>query len=231
MNWWHMSHVYCCHKIYSRNEDIFFYINISNDYQRMLIEDTKSCVDHDGDWRSINKSLAVMNHTSEKSKWKTWYRGIRCDREGKVNDWVQDIDHVMNIYITLSVNIHWIKKSRWRGQEEKSWYHKSKKSIVAGSRQSCLSQDHLDALKLRQRWKAAQRRIKLTRSSLFLCVLFLSWVYVIVLLRGMQHSDLDKTKVIKIQTDSMSDVRKPNFKSVLNSVLPVKPVRHIGQIG
>jgi hypothetical protein len=37
----------------------------------------------------------------------------------------------------------------------------------------------------------------------------------------MQHGDLDKTKVLKIQRDSMSDVRKPNFKSVLKSVIPV----------
>jgi hypothetical protein len=34
----------------------------------MLIEDTKSNVNHDGDLRRINKNLAAMNHTSEKSK-------------------------------------------------------------------------------------------------------------------------------------------------------------------
>jgi hypothetical protein len=47
----------------------------------------------------------------------------------------------------------------------------------------------------------------------------------------MQHGDLDKTKVLKTQRDSMSDVRKPNFKSVLKSVIPVRPVLHIGQTG
>jgi len=47
----------------------------------------------------------------------------------------------------------------------------------------------------------------------------------------MQHGDLDKTKVLKIQRDSMSDVRKPNSKSVLKSVLPVRPVLHTGQTG
>jgi hypothetical protein len=45
----------------------------------------------------------------------------------------------------------------------------------------------------------------------------------------MQHDDLDKTKVLKTQIDSMSDVRKPNFKSVLKSVIPVRPVLNIGQ--
>jgi hypothetical protein len=37
----------------------------------------------------------------------------------------------------------------------------------------------------------------------------------------MQHGDLDKTKVLKTQRDSMSDVRKPNSKSVLKSVILV----------
>jgi hypothetical protein len=40
----------------------------------------------------------------------------------------------------------------------------------------------------------------------------------------MQHGDLDKTKVLKTQRDSMSDVRKSNSKSVLKSVLPVRPI-------
>jgi hypothetical protein len=44
-----MSDVYHCHKIYSRHDDAFFYISISKDYQHMLIEDAKSCVNHDGD--------------------------------------------------------------------------------------------------------------------------------------------------------------------------------------
>jgi hypothetical protein len=34
----------------------------------MLIEDIKSRVNHDDDLRRINKDLAVMNHTLEKSK-------------------------------------------------------------------------------------------------------------------------------------------------------------------
>jgi hypothetical protein len=37
----------------------------------------------------------------------------------------------------------------------------------------------------------------------------------------MQHGDLDKTKVLKTQRDSISDVRKLNSKSVLKSVIPV----------
>jgi hypothetical protein len=44
-----MPPVYCYHERYSRHEDIFIYINIAKNYQRKLIEDTKSCVDHDGD--------------------------------------------------------------------------------------------------------------------------------------------------------------------------------------
>jgi hypothetical protein len=44
-----MPHVYWCHKIYSRHEGVFIYINIVKNYQRKLIEDIKSCVDHDGD--------------------------------------------------------------------------------------------------------------------------------------------------------------------------------------
>jgi hypothetical protein len=43
----------------------------------------------------------------------------------------------------------------------------------------------------------------------------------------MQHGDLDKTKVLKTHRDSKSDVRKPNSKSVLNSVLPVRSVRPV----
>jgi hypothetical protein len=33
------------------------------------------------------------------------------------------------------------------------------------------------------------------------------------------------TKVLKIQRDAKSDVRKPNFNSVLNYVLPVRPIQ------
>jgi hypothetical protein len=40
----------------------------------------------------------------------------------------------------------------------------------------------------------------------------------------MQHGDLDKTKVLKTQRDSMSDVSKQNSKSVLKFVIPVRPV-------
>jgi hypothetical protein len=112
---------------------------IDMDFQRKLIEDTKSNEDHDSDWRRINRGLVAMNHTSEKSKWKTWRRGTGCDEEGKVNSWVQDINHAMKTYKALSVDICWIKKSRRHGQEETSWLHKSKKFIISGSRQSCSS--------------------------------------------------------------------------------------------
>jgi hypothetical protein len=45
----------------------------------------------------------------------------------------------------------------------------------------------------------------------------------------MQHGDLDKTKVLKTQRDSMSDVSKPNSKSVLKFVIPVRLVMNTGQ--
>jgi hypothetical protein len=47
----------------------------------------------------------------------------------------------------------------------------------------------------------------------------------------MQYGDLDKIKVLKTQRDSMSDVRKPNSKSTLKSVIPVRLVLHTGQTG
>jgi hypothetical protein len=47
--------------------------------------------------------------------------------------------------------------------------------------------------------------------------------------RGVQQGDLDKTKVHKTQRDSKSDVRKPNSKRVLKSILPIRPVLHTGQ--
>jgi hypothetical protein len=46
----------------------------------------------------------------------------------------------------------------------------------------------------------------------------------------MQHGDLDKTEVIKTKIVCMSDVRKPNFKSVLKSVTPVRLIRHIQEL-
>jgi hypothetical protein len=47
----------------------------------------------------------------------------------------------------------------------------------------------------------------------------------------MKHGDLDKTKVLETQRDFMSDVKKPNSKSVLKSAIPVGPVLHTGQTG
>jgi hypothetical protein len=48
-------------------------------------------------------------------------------------------------------------------------------------------------------------------------------------IKRMQHGDLDKIKVLKI--DSKSNVKKPNSKSVLKSVLPVRSVLHTSQTG
>jgi hypothetical protein len=44
-----MSHVNCHHKINSRHEDVFIYINVTKNYLLKLIEDTKRRVNHDGD--------------------------------------------------------------------------------------------------------------------------------------------------------------------------------------
>jgi hypothetical protein len=76
-----MPHICCRHKIYSRYEDVFIYLNIVKNYQRKLFKSKKSRVNHDGDLRRINKDLAAMNHTSEKSKHESWYRGTGCDGE------------------------------------------------------------------------------------------------------------------------------------------------------
>jgi hypothetical protein len=42
--------------------------------------------------------------------------------------------------------------------------------------------------------------------------------------RGIQYGDLNKTKVLKTQRDSKSDERKPNSKSMLKFILPIRPV-------
>jgi hypothetical protein len=86
----------------------------------MLFEDTKSCVDHDGDWRRINNDFTAMNHILEKSKWKTWHQGAGSNGEEKVNVWVRDINQAMWSHKVLSVDIYWIKKSRRHGQKEMS---------------------------------------------------------------------------------------------------------------
>jgi hypothetical protein len=45
----------------------------------------------------------------------------------------------------------------------------------------------------------------------------------------MQYGDLDKTKMLKTKRDSKSDVRKPNSKSVLKSIISVRSALHTGQ--
>jgi hypothetical protein len=80
-----MSHVNWHLKYISRHEDVFIYINITKSYKCELIKDTKICVNHDGSLRRINKDLATMNHTSQKSKWGSWHRGTGCDVEGQMD--------------------------------------------------------------------------------------------------------------------------------------------------
>ncbi len=95
--------------IYSRHENIFIYINITKNYKHEHIKDMKICVNHDGSWRRINKDLAMMNHTSEKSKQGSWRRGTGCDGEGQVDVWIRGIKLAMESRISLSVNLYWIK--------------------------------------------------------------------------------------------------------------------------
>jgi hypothetical protein len=64
-----MSHVNWYLKYISKYEDVFIYINITKSYKREVIKDTKICVNHDDSRRRINKYLATMNHTSDKSKY------------------------------------------------------------------------------------------------------------------------------------------------------------------
>jgi hypothetical protein len=78
-------------------------------------------------------------------------------------------------HITLSVDIYWIKKSMWHGQEEKSWLYKSKKSIVIGSRQSCSSQDHVETLKLWQRWESDKKKNQVDKLK-FILKCFISFL-------------------------------------------------------
>jgi hypothetical protein len=117
-SWSSMSHVNCHHKIYSRYEDIFIYISITKNCQCKLIKDMKRHVNHNGDWRRINKDLATMNHTSEKSKQESWHWDTRCDGEWQVDVWVRGINQAVKSHIVLSVDISWIKIN-WCDVEKK----------------------------------------------------------------------------------------------------------------
>jgi hypothetical protein len=81
----------------------------------------------------------------------------------------------MKSHIALSVDIYWIKTSRWHGQEEKSWLYMSKKSIVIGSRQSCSSQDHVETLKLWQRWEGDKKKNQVDK-LMFILKCFISFL-------------------------------------------------------
>jgi hypothetical protein len=78
-------------------------------FKNESMEDMKWCVRHDGSWRRINKVLAMMYHTSEKSKRESWRRGTGCDGEGQVGVWIWGIKLAMKNHISISVNLYWIK--------------------------------------------------------------------------------------------------------------------------
>jgi hypothetical protein len=62
-----------------------FLSNVNMSYNNMLKEDTRRCEDLDGCWWRINKHLAMMNYTSEKSKHEAWRWGTGCDGEEQVD--------------------------------------------------------------------------------------------------------------------------------------------------
>jgi hypothetical protein len=78
-------------------------------FKKESMKDMKWCLRHDNSWRMINKDLAIMNHVSEKSKRESWRRGTECDGEGQVDVWIWGIKLAMKNYISLSVNLYWIK--------------------------------------------------------------------------------------------------------------------------
>jgi hypothetical protein len=103
----------------------------------MLIEGTKSCVDHDCDWRRINKGLAAMNHTSEKSKWKTWHWGTGFDGE-EARGYLSPRYRSCHVESQNS-KCYYLLNQQIKETRAKKRYLEciSKKSIVSGSRQSC----------------------------------------------------------------------------------------------
>ncbi len=111
----------------------------------------------------LNKDLTMMNHASEKCKWNSWHRGIKYDGEEQVNVWVWDINHAMLSH-----------KDMIKTWGKMSWLYRSKKSIVSGSRQSCSSQDHVETLKLWQRWESGKKKNQVDKLKFILkCFYFL----------------------------------------------------------
>jgi hypothetical protein len=110
--------------------------NMKKSFKSALMEGMKKCVSHDDSWRRINKDLTMTNHTSEKSKREAWHQGTECDREWQVDIWIRGIKLTMENHISLSINLYWIIKKRWHGQEVKSWsynvrihYHRLKADL------------------------------------------------------------------------------------------------------
>jgi hypothetical protein len=105
---------------YIQDKKTYSSINKTKSYKCDLIKDMKTCVNHDGSWRRINKDLATMNPTSEKCKRESWRRGIGCDGERKMDLSIRGIMLAMECHISLSINLYWIIKKRWHGQGGKS---------------------------------------------------------------------------------------------------------------
>jgi hypothetical protein len=129
-NWSFILHVNHFLGIYSRHEDAIININIyiqhEEEFQECAYGRHEGMLSHDVSWRRINNELSTMNHTSEKSKWVIWHRDTECDGEGQVGVWIRGIKLAMESDIFPSVNLYWIIKKRWPGQEVKYWSYNVK---------------------------------------------------------------------------------------------------------
>jgi hypothetical protein len=134
-------------------------------------------MNHDGGWRRINKDLTMMNHTMKKSKRESWHWGIGCDGEGQVNVWVRGINQAMKSHIVLSGHISWIKRTQGDMEKKMSLDYIRQRNLLSPAQgkvaqvKIMLRPSSFDKDEKRQK-----KRIKLTSSSLFLSVLFPSWV-------------------------------------------------------
>jgi hypothetical protein len=98
----------------------------------------KKHVNHDGDWRMINKDLATMNHTSKKGKQECWRWGTGCDVEEQVDVWVWYINQAIKSHMIIGVDIYWIEETKvtWTRRQvmiiydEEIHYHRLKVKML-----------------------------------------------------------------------------------------------------
>jgi hypothetical protein len=83
------------------------------------MEDMKWCVKQGSSWRKINKDLATINQTSEKSKRESWCRGTICDGEGQLVFNLRNQAYYEESYITkcqslLNIEMKWLGYQKWK---------------------------------------------------------------------------------------------------------------------